>query len=159
MNENPYRPPNARVADAQSEAPLGVPPRQVTLAIKLWAVSYCLGLFSIAIYWDYFTSLQPAGSVLFNQAFSLAISAWLYYKIYRGRNWARITLLVMAIFGFAISASGTFRSMVSAMPMPIKVQMLLSVGVNLLVLWLLFFSAGRRWFSTARQAPAAQPIA
>ena len=159
MSENPYTPPNARVADVQTEAPLGAPPTQVTLAIKLWAASYCLGFFSIVIYWDYFTNLQPAGSLLFNQAFSLAISGWLYYKIYLGRNWARITLLVMAILGFAMSASGTVRSMVSAMPMPIKVQMLLSVGVNFVVLWLLFFSAGRRWFSAAKQTPAAQPIA
>lgn len=155
MNENPYAPPKALVDDAQTVAISQGRPTQVTLAIKLWAASYCFGILMLVLYWDYFTNLQTAGSLLFNQAFSLVLVAWLYYKVYLGRNWARITLLVMIILGFAMTASGTFRSMVSAMPMPVKAQMLLSVGVNFVVLWLLFFSAGQSWFSAPKQTSTA----
>jgi hypothetical protein len=158
MNENPYAPPKARVDDAQAVSPSATRPPQVSLAIKLWAANYCLGLLMLVGYWDHFANLQPAGSLLFNQVFSLALSAWLYYKIYLGRNWARITLLVMAVFGGAMTASGTVRGIVSAMPTPVKVQMLVSVGFNCVVLWLLFFSAGRRWFAAPKQTSAAQSL-
>jgi hypothetical protein len=151
MNDNPYAAPKARVGDAPMVTHPATRPPQISLAVKLWAANYCLGLLMLVGYREYFTNLQPAGSLLFNQVFSLALSAWLYYKIYLGRNWARITLLLMVVFGGAMTASGAVRGMVSAMPMPVKVQMLLSVGINFVVLWLLFLSSGRSWFSAPKQ--------
>ena len=147
MNENPYAPPKATVEDVRQVTAPGACPAQVSNAIKLWAASYCFGLLVLVGYWDHFTSRQTAGSLVLNQLFSLGFSGWLYYKIYRGRNWARIIVLISAILGVLImTASGTARSLFSEMPLVAKGQIFFSLALNAAVLWLLFFSPGREWF-------------
>lgn len=149
MNENPYTPPRACIDDAQEVENPKARPIQVTLAINLWAANICIGFFL-----DPSTKPLSAGSLLSTLLLPLILLVWLLYKIYLGRNWARITWLVMSLIGGLVLAGGHFRGIASDMPMPSMVGMLISVGINLVVLWLLFFSAGRRWFS-ARKKPSA----
>ena len=139
MSENPYAPPRASVDQTGNR---GTRPIQVTFALRLLVANFCLGLLL-----DPPTTLQSAASVLPFLLFALGLLAWLYNEISLGRNWSRITLLVIIIFGGIVNANAP-RS-----KLPLSLDYVLSVGISLVILWLLFFSAGRRWFS-ARKKPS-----
>lgn len=150
MSDNPYAPPRSSVGDAAPSQVTQVRPDQIGLAIRLAAINYGLGLVAIAVSWEYFSRLQPIGSLIFNQLFSLALSVWIYYKIYVGRNWARITLLVLFSLGSFMTLSSLVRELLMAAPVVAKVQMVVGMGIGLAILWLLFISPGRHWFRRAR---------
>ena len=154
MSENPYAPPSARVEDTAPAEESAVRPREIVLVIQLAIANYIIGLVMFVVFWDYFSRMQSTGSFVMNQVFSLALLFWIYYKIYVGRNWARIVLLVFSAIGIFVSASSMFRDVLAAMPMGLKIEMAVGVVINLVILWLLFVSPGRHWFDRARRAGA-----
>src|SRR5688500_15920995 len=97
--ENPYAPPKSVVADVEPEQRLMERPPQIMMAIWLGAIGYGLGLIVVLLSWDYYSRLQTIGGFFWSQLFSLLILFWIYYKIYVGRNWARIVLLVFSVIG------------------------------------------------------------
>ncbi len=101
MSDNPYAPPKSLVVDAEPEQTLMARPTQITTAIWLAAISYGMGLVVVLFSWDYYSRLQTMGAFLGSQLFSLLILIWIYYKIYVGRNWARI--VPARIFGVRCS--------------------------------------------------------
>jgi hypothetical protein len=135
------------------------PPAQVVMAIRLAALNYGLGLLSVIVYWSYFSTLQSTQSLILNQAFSLTVAVWLYYKIYTGRNWARVTLLVLGVLVGLLTTSRffteKFAELTAAAPAPAKVQMMVAPVISLIVLWLLFVSPGRHWFRRTSRGTAA----
>jgi hypothetical protein len=148
MSGNPYAPPKAEVEVAEPDQATAERPRQIVWVVQLTVFNYVLGLVSIAIAWDYFSRVQSMMSTILGQAFMMAILFWLYYKIFQGRNWARIVWLVFSLLGFAMLPF-TFK-LLNAMPGVVKVQMVLGFGVTLVIIWLLFFSPGKHWFQRAR---------
>ena len=78
----------------------------------------------------------------------MAIMFWLYYKIFQGRNWARIVWLVFSLLGLAMMPF-TYK-LLGAMPGITKLQMTIGCGLTLVIIWLLFFSPGKHWFRRAR---------
>jgi hypothetical protein len=146
MSDNPYAPPNSRVEDAQATGLPGTRPWQIVLAVRLAAIAYGLGLVGILLSWDYYSKLQSTGSLVLNQLFSVALMVWIYYKIFVGRNWARIVLLVFFLIGTGTMLTSVVMNLLLAAPTIAKVQMVVGVLINLIVLWLLFLSPGRRWF-------------
>ena len=155
MSHNPYSPPTSKVDDVSLVREPISRPAQIVLAIRLAAIGYVLGLISIAISWDYFSRLQSIGSLIWNQLFSLALLVWIYYKIYVGRNWARITLLVLFVLGAAVMLSRVVMDVLIAAPTLEKVQMAVGMAINLTTLWLLFAPPGSYWFRRATVSPAA----
>ena len=148
MSDNPYAPPKSAVQDIvppQSEMPR---PAQIVTAIRLAAIGYGLGIVVILLSWDYYSKLQTVGALIANQLFTLCVLFWLYYKIYMGRNWARITLLVFSVLGaLALTlASRPAMELLAAAPTIAKVGMFVGFGLNFVILWLLFLSPGRYWF-------------
>jgi uncharacterized membrane protein YfhO len=148
MSDNPYAPPKSEVEVATQDERIGARPREIVRVVQLAAFNYALGLVSIAMAWEYFARLQSLTSALIGQAFTLAILFWLYYKIFQGRNWARIVWLVLSLLGLAMMPM-TYK-MLGAAPGVIKVQMLIGFGVTFAIIWLLFFSPGKHWFRRAR---------
>ena len=149
MNDNPYAPPKALVADTvPTQAPMARP-KQVVTAIWLAVIGYGLGLIVIFLSWDYYSRLQSLGVFIGSQLFSLILMLWIYYKVYVGRNWARIVLLVLSILGALAVANRAVMDLLAAAPPIVKVQMFVGLGLNAAVLWLLFFSPGRQWFRRA----------
>jgi hypothetical protein len=148
MSGNPYAPPKAEVESAAQDEPAAERPREVVWVIWLAVFNYVLGLASIAIGWEYFARLQSIMPTLISQAFTLVILFWLYYKIFQGRNWARVVWLVLSLLGLAMMPM-TYK-MLDAAPAVLKVQMLIGLGVTLAIIWLLFFSPGKLWFRRAR---------
>lgn len=146
MSDNPYAPPKTHVVDSD---PALVPmerPKEIMTAIWLAFIGYGLGIVVVLLTWDYYSKLQTLGGFLGSQLFTLAIMFWLYYKIYMGRNWARIVLLVLAVIGLAVTMNAAAMSLLKTAPMLAKAQMGLGLVLNIVVLWLLFLSPGRHWF-------------
>jgi hypothetical protein len=146
MKDNPYAPPVAPVYDVTPSEQVRARPREVVLAVQLAAGGYLLGLAVFAASWSYYSRLQSPAQLVMSQTFTLILLAWLYYKVYRGRNWARITLLVFFLFGSLFIFNRTFLNIISATPALAKANMILGTVINIAVLWLLFFSPGREWF-------------
>jgi hypothetical protein len=146
MSENPYAPPSARVDDVVPSGEPRVRPPQIMLAIKLVAASSVMGLLVIIANWNYYTQIQSPTATIVGQVFGLLVAVWFYYKIYQGRNWARIVLLVFTILGILGSLTSIFRSLIALAPTIVKVQTGIGWVVNLTVIYLLFFSPGKTWF-------------
>lgn len=146
MSDNPYAPPKALVDDPVLSQPTMERPRQVVIAIWLAAIGYGLGLLVMSLSWDYYSKLQSMGMFIGSQLFSLTIMVWIYYKIYVGRNWARIVLLVFSILGGLAILNRAVVDLLAAAPTIAKVQMYVGLGLNAAILWLLFFSPARQWF-------------
>jgi hypothetical protein len=147
MSDNRYAPPTAPVQDV-APIQMGTRPRQIVWAVQLAAAGYLLGLIAVALSWDYYSHLQPVGRMIAGQVAGVLVAVWLYYKIYIGRNWARITLLVLSILGCLGLIATLFTNLVAALPVLAKVRMVVGVGINLIVLWLLFLTPGREWFKS-----------
>lgn len=148
MSGNPYAPPKAEVEVAERDEVTAERPRQIVWVVQLAALNYALGLVSIVIAWDYFSRLQSMTSTILGQAFTFVLLFWLYYKIFQGRNWARILWLVFSLLGLAMMPF-TYK-LLGAMPGITKLQMVIGCGFTLVIIWLLFFSPGKYWFRRAR---------
>lgn len=147
MNENPYAPPKAVVSDVAEDERQRTRPPQIALAVKLAAAGYALSLLAVVLTWSsFYSKLGSLSYVILNQVVSVAVLIWLYYKIWLGRNWARILILVFTALGALTMLNSTVRATLAAQPPASMVVMLLNYGVSIVILWLLFVSPGRVWF-------------
>ncbi len=142
MTRGPYAPPTSRVADRAIET---VPrPRQVTIAVALLWVSLALGVpaWHLSASRDPETASHPAFIVF--TAIVLVLSVTLNVLIYRGRNWARILLLVLFVIAGALLLVPVDE------PVPAGVlENTLNAGTLVLeavALYLLFTRPGASWF-------------
>src|SRR5882724_7328880 len=117
MGDNRYAPPGAPVYDVPPPRQVSPRPREVVLAVQLAAGGYLLGSAVIVMTWDFYSRLQSPSALIWSQALSLIILVWLYTKIYAGRNWARVTLLVLSLFGTLFSFNRAFVNIITAAPM------------------------------------------
>lgn len=94
-HDNAYAPPTTAVADPERVAALGSRPREVRLAVILLWLSWGLSIpmWVLAAMRDPDTHAGPFAIAL--TLFFMALAAWLNTLVYRGRNWARITMLVL----------------------------------------------------------------
>jgi len=142
MNEekrNPYAPPKAVVAEVEST--IARPPA-VNTAMKLLWVSFALTFVEVALDWEGSVA-GDARTFLIFASLGIAITLWLYLKIRVGRNWARITYLVLTV----ISGPFVFIELPEiAQRAPIAAGLtLIDLFLVLYALYLLFFP-GREWF-------------
>jgi hypothetical protein len=134
VSDNPYAPPKAVVADLATDL-LSIParPRAATSATNLLWFAISLGALNSAIVGSLSTL---AVSVLI-----LGLFAWLTHKVSRGRNWARITLLVIVV----LALPGEF---VTLLEQPLLAAAISAVicGLQITALYLVFTGDGARWF-------------
>jgi len=124
-------------------------PKNVTVAVAILCVvlaySLILGVVSTA------TRPAPAGFnpiLLHEVAYTIgilrvAINAFFVYKIFKGRNWARIIYLVFYVLGVILSIHSLARFHHS---FPLVVLMLVGFAAQAVALVLLFTGNGRMWF-------------
>jgi hypothetical protein len=94
---NPYAPPKAPVAEIEESI---ARPEAVGTAMKLLWISLGLTFAEIALDWEG----QAAGGLvafLVFTAIGIAITVWLLLKIRVGRNWARITHMILTAMTFS----------------------------------------------------------
>ena len=90
MNDNPYAPPRSVVASVERR-PVGERPARASLAVRLLYAT--IPLIAASLAYD-FNGL--VGEVLVYAAYTLFL-VWLYVSIGRGRNWARVTFLILTV--------------------------------------------------------------
>lgn len=145
MSESPYTPPQANI-DPPPSQPHMERPKEIEIAIWLVVAGYLIGLAGVFMTWEYQMSVQSPGQFFISQAIGIAIAIWIYYKIYQGRNWARILFLVLAVLGVLALLLPFSGDVLNAVPATTKVIMIAGHLINAAVVYLLFFSPGRHWF-------------
>jgi hypothetical protein len=144
-----YAPPKSAVEDVTPKEPLPQrPPRQIVLAIQFAALSYVVSLTGIGLEWDYYLQTRSITTIVVSLACSVGIQAWLCWKVYRGRNWSRITMLIFKGIGIAGLIVGGLGNLLLSLPPVVIVTSSIGIGLTLAALWLLFLSPGREWFRT-----------
>ena len=153
MSTNPYAPPNAAVSDPAADLVLTVRPNSITWSTRLlWFALFLSGL-NVTLNSSRFVLTGPllAGAVI-GVLLSLGLIAWLTIKIYQGRNWARITLLIVILIGlprFITQLPALYeRSFVVA-----AIAVLISV-LELVALGLTFVGPGSHWFRRRKESSA-----
>lgn len=148
MSDNPYAPPNAPVSEVASEA-LAVRPREVTRAVWLSWSSLIVGqLLYLANALVDGKGYRPIllMSLAIGVPLGLLLAWWINGKILKGRNWARILLLLGVILS-PISIRTILLSPVyaSGRVLPLVAQGI-QVPLSAWGCWLLFTSPGKEWF-------------
>jgi len=100
MSHNPYTPPSSSVADI-SEADAIPRPRSVVIAVALFVTDLVLGvaMFCYLVLGNEAIRNLP-GVVAMSMIFLVlgcAISALLIWKIWQGKNWARIVWVIFSV--------------------------------------------------------------
>jgi hypothetical protein len=143
MAHNPYSAPTTTVADVSADPPMQRP-RVVAIAVYLLWAEFTLGLLDSVLDWKYTRAQEYYQvSVGFDVVFVI-LSIWLNWKIWQGRNWARIVALVLvaySVVSFLPQISASFQRTVLISTL-FTVELLLDVAAMYLV-----FFPGRRWFA------------
>ena len=89
------------------------------------------------------------GFVVFVSVFVLAFLSFFIHKIGKGRNWARITFLVMFILGIPISISPMIQSLMNN---PVSGMLgLAQLVVQIIAIVFLFQKTASNWFKTIKK--------
>lgn len=124
-------------------------PVQVIRATRLLWISLAVGGGVALLDALWLGSAVPFGYVLTVLAVALALSAWLTLEISRGRNWARIALLLLCAFGLVAFVPNLHD--VFARSVGMGALSLLQCLVQLAALYLVFTQPASAWF---RRGPA-----
>jgi hypothetical protein len=123
-------------------------PREVDWAIRLLWIMLAIALLASPLQWRLTTGVYGALGILVNDLFFFGINALLIWKISEGANWARITFLVLALFGIAVSTAFAIGGGLSHFHIPVSIWV--TSGLEILCQWsacvLLFSQAARYWF-------------
>jgi hypothetical protein len=155
MDTNPYQPPSAPVKDVARQRAVSERPDQVWTAVVLLWLSIVVGLVLAAIQWKYITSVSSPSVVVLVQIAGLAFFGWLYFKIWHGRNWARIVQLVLTVIGLPFSLM-QFPELYQRTPTGALITGV-QLFMKLSALYLIFISPGRIWFKYVEVMPN-QPL-
>ena len=125
-------------------------PRTVEFALKLYVLAAVLTPLAAL-----FEPVPPAGAtgaagLLAAMVPVLALKAWLVYKAYTRRRWARIALAVFTWLGIAAYVPGLVHALRAA-PLIGAIDVLLVAGEAVAVL-LLFARDSNRWYREALAA-------
>jgi len=145
---NPYRPPRGEVFDIPEADERMERPRQVFIAVALLWVMLVVQAAGLAFMWRLYRIMPPEFLIFAGITTALwVLNAWIVAMIERGKNWARITYLVLFLLGAPIvlfSLAYTLRTSPIAAGSSI-VQMLLQIAA----LIMLFIPPAGAWFRGA----------
>ena len=150
MERNPYAAPAAPVADPTVPEPVNRP-AEVTRAVQLIWISIGLGIVGL------FMSPKdmPFGwlGISLVALLTVAIWAWIITKIARGRNWARITYLVLIVLGYA-SMAFTWQVQVATLKAsPLSaILTIVEAVIAIYAIYLLFCGPANAWFRRATRS-------
>jgi hypothetical protein len=143
----------APAPDQGTAPPPGTPPRAVVQAVWLLWISLAVGLVELALSMNPFrkpAELQPgAHMTVFGVFAAITFIGTVYlvvvHHVRKGRNWARVTVLVLV-------ALGVIDSLVARRPMELIPFLLnlLEVLLDITALALLFSSPASQWFNRPR---------
>src|SRR5258706_13861316 len=128
-------------------------PRTVTLAVNLLWASMVLGVVKIPLDLPALAAMPSPGLIWPIVAGVLVFFCFLIMQISSGRNWARITYLVLFLIGL-IPAWPTFAAEFARSPI-LGILSVVQLAIQGYAVFLLFTSPGKTWFQKKAPAPAA----
>lgn len=107
-NDNPYAPPQAPVeTPSVASESLTRPPTIVLISVGCLALfAAVFGTSQVVYAFRVFNTGEISGVYLLTPLVVLALRVWFLFKVWRGRNWARIALLVLVLLGLGTSVLG-----------------------------------------------------
>jgi hypothetical protein len=156
MNDNPYAPPSARVADAEAAGPLERPPSVIRAVYLLWA-SFVL-IFPSTIY----DVLHPEPDTALGENLSVFASIvglsalysyWLNGAAWKGKGYARWVLAVLSVAGYTLIFGVWFNDMAYEFlqyPWYVQVCDLLIYVTEIAGIILLFTPSANAWYCEMR---------
>lgn len=125
-------------------------PRRITIAIKLLYLNLGIGILRSFLEAARLTSSAPApiGFIVVIQIVTLAIIMFLIYIIGKGKNWARIIILVLFLIGLPFSIRPLLQSLAANL-----FSGLLGIAqtiLQIIALIFLFQKASSDWFKKAK---------
>ena len=119
-------------------------PQSVVIAVNLLWASLAVGLVKMLMDFSNLSSVAPAAFTNFVLIFVFSLIGFLVFKISAGRNWARITFLVMFVIGMLPTLPLMFDEF-SRAPV-VGALSVAQVGLQVYALFLLFTQQGSTWF-------------
>jgi hypothetical protein len=127
-------------------------PRSVGTAVTLLWVSLAVGIAKVALDFAHLRAMAPLGFTLFVLVATFAVLILLVLKIAAGRNWARITFLILFIIG-TVPTLPVVRDELERAPL-VGGLSILQILLQIWALVLLFTRPGSAWFRKAAPASA-----
>lgn len=122
-------------------------PREVLYAVQLTFVSLALGLVLFPLKQTNFVAAQIVLGI-FAILITLAFTGFLLFKIYRGRNWARLLYIILFIIGAPFAFPAVLTTFQKS---PIlAVIRLLQLSLQMMAVVLLLQKPSRDWFKMIR---------
>jgi len=122
-------------------------PKSVGTAVTLLWASLGVGLVKMLLDLTHMSAMAPAAFTIFVLAFTFAILIFLIFMISAGRNWARITFLIMSVIGTVLTLPVVLDEFGRA-PL-VGVLSVLQILLQVYALFLLFTRSGNAWFRKA----------
>jgi hypothetical protein len=153
---NPYAPPNAPVADLSPARLVSECPASVLWAVRLLWAGLALGALFMA-----FKPLPTLSGMaaLGARAIGLLVLApwpWLVLKIAAGRNWARLTWIVIVSLGTLVTLISPER-VIRLDPLG-RASFTIQTTLQLVVFVLLLSPRARRWFKPPDSPRSGDPV-
>lgn len=121
-------------------------PRNVTIAVVILCIMLLYGLVSGGIHLAHSALVAPASKNIAYTilVFGVCLNAFFVYKIFKGRNWARIVYLVFFLLGI-VFAVPSFILLFTQSPTWVALS-LVGYAAQVVALVLLFTGSGSEWF-------------
>jgi hypothetical protein len=120
-------------------------PIEVTRAVKLLIASSAIDLIAKIPTLLYLSSAEILSEIVIS-VLVYGVIGWFIYKIYQGRNWARIINLVLSIIGFVLIAPSFIYELNNDWLSACLI--FFNVAVQAIALYLLFKSNSNVWFDS-----------
>jgi hypothetical protein len=121
-----------------------VVPPEVSRAVLLIVVSLLLGAIKTIVDWKHLSSVNGPSFTVSVLLLTFAVNGLLLWKIYQGRNWARLTFLTLFLLGLIpwifIVGAEFHRSTVLAFASNIQ------AAIQVYAMALVFTSPAKEWF-------------
>jgi hypothetical protein len=127
-------------------------PRAVALAVSLLWASIAIGFAKIPLDFQSLAAMPSPGLIWSIVVLVLAFFCFLILKISSGRNWARITYLVLFLIGL-IPALPTLTSEFARAPI-VAILSIVQAIMQGYAVFLLFTGPGKTWFQKKAPDPA-----
>lgn len=151
---NPYQPPRSRVDDVSPARELPPQPSTVLIAVILLSIKLTIDVMvDLTTLQDRpeFGRIPLLVSVALVSALVLLV-AWLIWKIYAARHWARITYLIVLVCGFLVFAMRLAAGI--GEPFQLTIGKLLESLSQIVAMVLLFTPSANAWFRQSRETRA-----
>ena len=141
MERNPYQPPESPVFDKSEDAL--VKPMAVTAAVFILFFGLAIDVAFWLSRYGQMQSGEVSGAQWVGQLIGFAFAVFLYLMVSRGKNWARIVVLIFTIIGFGLIAF-VFQELMKA-PLLLRMAGMGRPLCNAIAVYLVFIP-GSEWF-------------